>query len=962
MDLYQGTGAVSNLNLDLSSLNEQLALVGIPLEVLDGFVRHIQVEIPWSSLLSEPCRLTMRGLELSVQLADEVMTMQDMCQSLYQTACTMTTSIEIAEKVVEEVDEDIEGLDALSAYIESVLARVKLTLVDTVFRIESGKDQNLTRLEMRIKKIEYADEAENAKEDNLEEDGRPSIYMKKVTLSGISIWHDSKSQSPPDLKRRQNTSPVFDSPPSSPGSYQSCDSAPPRSDPLEALADPFALIGEIIGTQEVRVRIQPREGSNSPKLWLDASIQSVSLFMSPTQVHSVVDMINALQAQSHTPRPPQTAHTINHSDFGKIEEQIFETGIRSDVEDDDFRFRPGGGGEVGSDPAFFSLYGSGASGKTSMNSSVMTNSISSNTSSVRHVGANKDKYRPQDDHVDPNQGGYQYSFKISSISITLLHCDPIGNNMRDFANSHFESMRQFHASGLINRTMKDISDSIHQMDQLDRLVLFAFPLSGSVQQTGTSGYQREAIQIQAQMGQMWLWEHLYKDSVVDTQHSDRGLQVPLLKFRHDMAKSLMEALPEQGYCIKLSLSQSRYRTSLRVELGAADLELDISIIDRISKLLSFSPSAMNAKKEPESHDSLIAELSRPDKNKFSFDVNVTAQNLCLKLRIPIPDKRDELHRAPWFQRRVRDEIIKVDLHSLTISLSKSSLISLSIKEIKLFFLESEYDLSSPPCISIFSDSDESGQIRFPVISVELKPKAVSSMFQSYYDEYSNRTPQTVFSNQQTSYGDETYRQSVEKPANSVEIEKFKRNLTDSALCMVKLNLPHVEIEVLSNKFYEKLFNRVAWDLAMWEPSTNVGAKGGMDPPRKVFFEMTDDDDDIPPTCRSPDDSDIGLSYGIGQTTPIGIELQIGSGEILLHCRETAYGSGPTVSIDLTGFELLFSAKFLSGIADYLYIAAKTLAIKHRGDNCPEFTPWVYAKSARNQFANRNYNINQERYR
>ena len=88
--------------MDLSSLNEQLGSVGIPLEVLDGFVRNITVEIPWSSLLSDPCRLTLKGLELSVQMADEVMTMQDMCQSLYQTACTMNTSIEIAEKVVQE--------------------------------------------------------------------------------------------------------------------------------------------------------------------------------------------------------------------------------------------------------------------------------------------------------------------------------------------------------------------------------------------------------------------------------------------------------------------------------------------------------------------------------------------------------------------------------------------------------------------------------------------------------------------------------------------------------------------------------------------------------------------------------------------------------------------------------------------------------------------------------------------
>ena len=62
------------------------------------------------------------------------------------------------------------------------------------------------------------------------------------------------------------------------------------------------------------------------------------------------------------------------------------------------------------------------------------------------------------------------------------------------------------------------------------------------------------------MGQIWIWEHLYKDSVVDPKHIENGLQIPILKFRHDMAKSLMEALPEQGYCVKLNLNQSRNRT------------------------------------------------------------------------------------------------------------------------------------------------------------------------------------------------------------------------------------------------------------------------------------------------------------------------------------------------------------------------------------------------------------------
>ena len=69
--------------------------------------------------------------------------------------------------------------------------------------------------------------------------------------------------------------------------------------------------------------------------------------------------------------------------------------------------------------------------------------------------------------------------------------------MKEAAAAHFESMKQFHAQGLINRPMSEIKTELHKMHQLDRLVLFAFPLSGSVQQSGPAGYQRDAIQLQA---------------------------------------------------------------------------------------------------------------------------------------------------------------------------------------------------------------------------------------------------------------------------------------------------------------------------------------------------------------------------------------------------------------------------------------------------------------------------------
>ena len=92
-------------------------------------------------------------------------------------------------------------------------------------------------------------------------------------------------------------------------------------------------------------------------------------------------------------------------------------------------------------------------------------------------------------------------------------------------------------------------------------------------------------------------------------------------------------------------------------------------------------------------------------------------------------------------------------------------INISVKEILLYFCESEFDLAVPPIISIMPDNDENGRIGFPQINISTKSKPLSSMYHSYYDEYTNKNPQTVFSNQQETYGDDSHRQSVEKPAS-----------------------------------------------------------------------------------------------------------------------------------------------------------------------------------------------------
>ena len=57
------------------------------------------------------------------------------------------------------------------------------------------------------------------------------------------------------------------------------------------------------------------------------------------------------------------------------------------------------------------------------------------------------------------------------------------------------------------------------------------------------------------------------------------------------------------------MNQSRRSSSLCIELGDAILDLDLSLVDRISRLLAYVPKK-NLKTDPQSHASLIAELRK----------------------------------------------------------------------------------------------------------------------------------------------------------------------------------------------------------------------------------------------------------------------------------------------------------------------------------------------------------------
>ena len=186
-------------------------------------------------------------------------------------------------------------------------------------------------------------------EDKEADEGLPSIYLKKVSVSGVTFWHHQKDESSNFGTSFGTPGPeaesFYESPPESPSEYSPETPPPPTTVPEQKSDNDFALIGEMMGNQEIKIRIQPRDGGQSPKLSLDATFQAITFLVCPKQIHSILDLINSLSANQTKPSTSAHAKPIRPDEYNRIETQIFEEDEDDDFEEnsepDTFEFRPG---------------------------------------------------------------------------------------------------------------------------------------------------------------------------------------------------------------------------------------------------------------------------------------------------------------------------------------------------------------------------------------------------------------------------------------------------------------------------------------------------------------------------------------------------------------------------------------------------------------------------------------------
>uniref|UniRef100_A0A8C8IGA9 Autophagy related 2A n=1 Tax=Oncorhynchus tshawytscha TaxID=74940 RepID=A0A8C8IGA9_ONCTS len=254
LDLYNGSGVIKEINIDVWAVNEHLESLGAPFEIVDGFVSSIEVTIPWSALVTDHCTLIISGLQIT-------------CRPKYRSSggldsqgwsTCMTSSMQLAQECLkdppeasEEPPAPLEGLEMFAQTIETVLRRIKVTLLDTIVRIEHQPLDMETgiALEVHIKRLEYCDEAVRDPSQTVPVDiHQPPAFLHKILqLSSVQLLYETTGG--------------------------------PQEDDPPAVQQPL-LIGSCSGFMETTVKIKQNDMLPGPKVCVFQWICSV-----PSCVH-----------------------------------------------------------------------------------------------------------------------------------------------------------------------------------------------------------------------------------------------------------------------------------------------------------------------------------------------------------------------------------------------------------------------------------------------------------------------------------------------------------------------------------------------------------------------------------------------------------------------------------------------------------------------------------------------------
>uniref|UniRef100_A0A3P9I7C6 Autophagy related 2A n=1 Tax=Oryzias latipes TaxID=8090 RepID=A0A3P9I7C6_ORYLA len=879
LDLYNGSGVIKEINLDVWAVNELLDSLGAPLEIVEGFVSSIKVTIPWQALLTDHCTLEVSGLQIT-------------CRPKYRTnggwdsqgwSSSMTSSMQLAQECLKdppEASEDppapLEGLEMFAETIETVLRRIKVTLLDTIIRIEHQPLDLKTgvALEVHIKRLEYFDEAvrDPASQTAVPVDiHQPPAFLHKILqLNAVQLFYDNTGtlQDPPE-DEHQNLATASEGEEEEEEEGEEDDKAKPLVAPPCPPSQPLP-IGSCSGFIEMTVKLKQNDMLPGPKLELDGKVGCIHMLLSPDQITHLTDLLAALciDIEPESKGGGVLSRPLDSDDLRMIEEDLgkqlgssprdgdWETETEPEhyvtsLENGDMFYSMG---PAGMSCSVTSIRSGSELSESDMESS--THSFSSFTQPAQGLAHVPRRYpvpgcfpslpqtsrtrgRSYSDQAEQLKPDALLRLTFGGLTLTLLTEDPLSksdgaSSLAQVSQVFFRELGFFKDSMFSNRGFHHLRGGFAKACPQSHLRLTGAAVQVSCEMR--SGKRRSrAVTSDLSFSRLEVLECLWEEG--EPQYCE------LLQFQR---AGLFTAGGTVGPCAKVhySLTEKHLRKGkqrvvhrdsvVQVELAELSAELDLDILSRLGSLnRAFSHCSTQTP---------TSGLMQAQSFELSSSFTLLSPHAVLRLRFPIADLRPLHIRKPPSQRAVREETLVLELMELELKHQEAPDLQSNqatpgqplvpcltqLLEASFTDLHGSYEGwegGSFPCIRVKKSHDSVPRISVRVHGVEAQGPAaglsgmnlslmkdLGAAFFESHCEFNEKTS-SPFSSNRTMF--ETEEMVI--PAGPEEMLQFQEQCVAQCQCAVDVSMPLAYILLPSKQAFQSIYNRINNDLLMWEP-------------------------------------------------------------------------------------------------------------------------------------------------
>ncbi|KAI4893707.1 hypothetical protein NFI96_012162 [Prochilodus magdalenae] len=879
LDLYNGSGVIKEINLDVWAVNELLESLGAPLEIVEGFVQSIAVTIPWAALVTDHCTLEVTGLQIT-------------CRPKYRTSGSwdsqgwsscMTSSMQLAQECLKdppEASEDppapLEGLEMFAQTIETVLRRIKVTFLDTIVRIEHQPLDSETgvALEMRITRLDYCDEAVRDSNQTVPVDiHQPPAFLHKILqLNSVKLLYETlgEPQGPfvPENTQGSDDDDVVND--------EEKNSAP---QPLRPHPEPL-LIGNCSGFMETTVKIKQNDMLPGPKLELDGKMGCLHLLLSPSQIIHLTELLAALCIETEGSSNTRGgvgigghSRPLGSDDLRLIEEDLSKQ-LSTDMAERDL--------ELDADPYVFGLengemfYSMGPGCMTSsvmsarsgselsdsdMESSVHSQSSLAQTHPLSPQGMlNCPRRYPVPGTLSSlpqcsrpprrsSHGGQAESMKpdslfrlsLGGVTLTLLEQEPpMGpdgqSSLAEVSKVFFHELAFFKDSMFSERDFQNLRGSFAKACPHSHLRLTGAAVQVTCEMR-SSGHHAHSVTSDLSFSRLELLECLWEPS--NPQY------IELLQFQ---TAGLFTVGATARPCAQLhySLTEKHQRksglkqrvvrrdSSVRIELGELTTEVDLDTLGRLDSIIQALSHCPSQPSKPAHIQTQLLEVHS--------SLTLLSPHAVLRLRFPIPDLRPLDQRRPISERAVRKEVLNLEMSNLELKSQQGPDIqetpsTPSAKLIQL--LEATFsdmhgvyegwEGDSFPCIRVQKSTDSQNPDGTPRIVVRVSGEP-GMEGQGVVDVGLNRdfglgsmsmeNPCRLREKNSSPFSSNRTMFETEEmviPADPEEMKEFQSQCVAQCQYVVDIILPVAYILLPSKESFQSIYNRINNDLLMWEP-------------------------------------------------------------------------------------------------------------------------------------------------